>query len=72
MPHTIDPVFTPETLRTPDILQQVFDDHLGALPQLQLTGKVDSNPKTAAIILAGGTGERFGRESGQAHPHLVC
>ena len=65
MPHTIDPVFTPETLRTPDILQQVFDDHLGALPQLQLTGKVDSNPKTAAIILAGGTGERFGREGGK-------
>ena len=65
MPHTIDPVFTPETLRTPDILQQVFDDHLGALPQLQLTGKVDSSPKTAAIILAGGTGERFGREGGK-------
>ena len=30
-----------------------------------LEGKVDKNPKTAAIILAGGTGERFGKEGGK-------
>ena len=44
-----------------------------------LKGEVDKNPQTAAIILAGGTGERFGKEGrqaargdrGQAHPHLV-
>ena len=30
-----------------------------------LQGKVDKKPKTAAIILAGGSGERFGREGGK-------
>lgn len=32
---------------------------------LGLEGKVDKDPKTAAIILAGGSGERFGREGGK-------
>ena len=30
-----------------------------------LEGKLDTKPKTAAIILAGGTGDRFGREGGK-------
>ena len=30
-----------------------------------LQGKVDRNPKTAAIILAGGSGDRFGHEGGK-------
>ena len=30
-----------------------------------LQGKVDKNAQTAAIILAGGTGERFGRDGGK-------
>ena len=30
-----------------------------------LEGKLDEKPKTAAIILAGGTGDRFGREGGK-------
>ena len=30
-----------------------------------LQGKVGKNPKTAAIILAGGSGERFGKEGGK-------
>ena len=30
-----------------------------------LKGKIDKKPKTAAIILAGGTGERFGRQGGK-------
>ena len=29
-----------------------------------LEGKLDKNPKTAVIILAGGSGDRFGREGG--------
>ncbi len=30
-----------------------------------LQGKIDKKPKTAAVILAGGTGDRFGREGGK-------
>ena len=30
-----------------------------------LQGKLDKKPKTAAVILAGGTGDRFGREGGK-------
>ena len=30
-----------------------------------LEGKLDKKPKTAAVILAGGSGERFGREGGK-------
>lgn len=41
------------------------DEGLAAEPATQLTGKVDKHPKTAAIILAGGTGERFGHEGGK-------
>lgn len=30
-----------------------------------LEGKIDKKPKTAAVIMAGGTGDRFGREGGK-------
>ena len=46
----------------------VIDDlDLSALsqPAVGLKGMVDKNPKTAAIILAGGSGERFGKEGGK-------
>jgi 2-C-methyl-D-erythritol 4-phosphate cytidylyltransferase len=60
-----DPIFMPETLHTPEFLTgtRKFD----ALMQdaAQLEGRLDKKPKTAAIILAGGTGERFGREGGK-------
>lgn len=44
-----------------------FDIDIDAIAE-QLTGlegKVDKNPKTAAVILAGGSGERFGHEGGK-------
>ena len=65
MPRTIDPVFTPETLQVPEIISQVLSDVPSIKPETQLIGKLDKDPKTAAIILAGGTGERFGREGGK-------
>ena len=37
-----------------------------------LEGKVDKKPRTAAIILAGGSGERFGREGGKQRSGPVC
>ncbi len=65
MTTTIDPVFTPEILQAPQLLSESFD--WGSLPQEMtgLQGKVDKNAQTAAIILAGGTGERFGRDGGK-------
>lgn len=66
MPNTIDPVFAPSVLDIPDFLM-IDDDVLDSLTQglEQLQGTVDDNPKTAAIILAGGQGERFGKEGGK-------
>ena len=40
-----------------------FDELSKSLVSLQ--GKLDKKPKTAAVILAGGTGDRFGREGGK-------
>lgn len=65
MGKTIDPVFSPQVLKRPELALDDLD--LDALTQSLggLKGKVDENPKTAAIILAGGTGERFGKEGGK-------
>ncbi len=60
-----DPVFQPEVLAA---APELFDDDLDfdALTQsMGLQGVVDAHPQTAAIILAGGTGERFGRDGGK-------
>ena len=64
MPKTVDPVFSSSVLATADLATALDID---ALTQslAGLEGKVDKNPKTAAIILAGGTGERFGKEGGK-------
>ena len=65
MSKTIDPIFEPAALRAPELLLDGLD--FDALSQVNcgLQGKVDKNPQTAAIILAGGTGERFGKEGGK-------
>ena len=65
MSKTIDPIFEPAALRAPELLLDDLD--FDALSQVGcgLQGKVDKNPQTAAIILAGGTGERFGKEGGK-------
>lgn len=65
MAKTIDPVFSPQVLKRPELALDDLD--FDALSQSMggLKGKVDDDPKTAAIILAGGTGERFGKEGGK-------
>ena len=65
MTQTIDPVFIPETLQVPEIISQILGDSTEVKGEGEFVGRVDKNAKTAAIILAGGTGERFGREGGK-------
>lgn len=65
MSKTIDPIFSSDVLKAPDLTEDDLD--LDTLTQSMhgLKGEVDENPRTAAIILAGGTGERFGKEGGK-------
>ena len=65
MPKTIDPVYSPEVLRAPEAMLESVDFDALSQSMCGLRGKVDDNPQTAAIILAGGTGERFGKEGGK-------
>lgn len=64
MPKTVDPVFSSSVLAAADLATALDIDAL-TQSMAGLEGKVDKNPKTAAIILAGGTGERFGKEGGK-------
>ena len=53
-----------EVLREPSFNLNIdFEAIVESLSGLE--GKVDKNPKTAAVILAGGSGERFGRQGGK-------
>ncbi|MDR0515368.1 MAG: 2-C-methyl-D-erythritol 4-phosphate cytidylyltransferase [Coriobacteriaceae bacterium] len=65
MTHTIDPVFSPSVLRAPEFALDCFDFEAMAQGLEQLKGRIDENPQTAVIILAGGQGERFGKEGGK-------
>lgn len=65
MTKTIDPIFEPEALREPKLTLEGLDFDALNQPLMSLRGVVDKKPQTAAIILAGGTGERFGKEGGK-------
>ena len=60
-----DPVTGPTVLSEPEIA--FFAEHFEELATstAPLQGRVSSNPKTAAVILAGGAGERFGNPGGK-------
>lgn len=62
---TLDRTDDLQTIQVPELINNIVEPTLTHLAQIELTGKLDPNPKTAAIILAGGTGERFGREGGK-------
>ena len=62
---TVDPIFEPQTIRRPSIAFDHQDIEEMEKTAISLAGHVDPKAKTAAIILAGGTGERFGREGGK-------
>ncbi len=64
MAKTIDPIFSSSVLG--DRALEETDSDMDALAQeVNLQGKLSKRPKTAAIILAGGSGERFGKEGGK-------
>lgn len=65
MAKTIDPIFSSEVLRAPQLPTDEVDFDALSKAMTGLEGVVDENPQTAAIILAGGTGERFGKEGGK-------
>ncbi len=66
MPRTIvDPIHEPSVLNEPDFVMDEMNFDALDQPVMSLQGKVDKKPLTAAIILAGGTGERFGKEGGK-------
>lgn len=50
--------------REPELIEEIDFDKLAA-ELVGLEGRLNKHPKTAAVILAGGTGERFGREGGK-------
>ena len=64
--HTsIDPLFRPSSL-TEALLERYDSSRFDALYAVGCSqGVVDKEPKTAAIILAGGSGERFGHDGGK-------
>ena len=60
----IDPVSAPFALR--QLLETLDDSEFDALQsEYRQQGIVDKKAKSAAIVLAGGSGERFGREGGK-------
>ena len=65
MTKTIDPVFALQELEASELQTAETENPTATQPLLELEGKLDKHPQTAAIILAGGTGERFGREGGK-------
>lgn len=65
MANTVDPVYAPQGLREPHIVSSGLQSDLFTEAMSDLEGKMDKNPRTAAIILAGGTGERFGQIGGK-------
>lgn len=52
-------------LKAPAFSDGIIDFDALSASLTGLEGKIDKKPKTAAVILAGGTGDRFGREGGK-------
>ncbi len=65
MAKPIDPIFEAESIREPEFKLNEFDFDALSTSTLTLQGVVNRHPQTAAVVLAGGTGERFGLESGK-------
>lgn len=65
MSQIVDPIHEAAVLVEPDFVMDELDfDALGNADK-RFEGKVDKKPLAAAVILAGGSGERFGKEGGK-------
>ncbi len=60
-----DVVTKPEVIARPELTMVAEDFDKIETQIAPLKGRVSSNPKTAAVILAGGVGERFGNPGGK-------
>lgn len=65
MSKIIDPIHQAAVLSEPDFVMDELDFDALANVGGRFEGKLDKKPQTAAIILAGGSGERFGKEGGK-------
>jgi 2-C-methyl-D-erythritol 4-phosphate cytidylyltransferase len=66
LPSTLtDPVIGPSVLSAPELIlnKENIDSLTASL--VAVRGEVSDDPRTAAVILAGGGGERFGRSGGK-------
>lgn len=65
-----DPIYSPSVLDSPDL--PVAPEVKDPLPELRsLEGRLAKNPTSAAVIVAGGVGARFGREGGKQMVDLL-
>ncbi|MDR3052302.1 MAG: 2-C-methyl-D-erythritol 4-phosphate cytidylyltransferase [Coriobacteriales bacterium] len=63
--RSVDPVSGPSVLAAPEFFFTRENLDILTSSLVSLRGQVNSNPSTAAVILAGGSGERFGRGGGK-------
>jgi 2-C-methyl-D-erythritol 4-phosphate cytidylyltransferase len=69
--YSIDPVFAPSALIMPQEEDGPLDTEKAFVSPLAHMGKVSRKPHVAAIILAGGYGHRFGRDTGKQLVKIV-
>lgn len=62
---SVDPVYLPTVLADVAFGHGAAQLEAQGVSCVRFRGKVAKSPKTAAIILAGGTGDRFGRDEGK-------
>jgi 2-C-methyl-D-erythritol 4-phosphate cytidylyltransferase len=63
--RSFDPVQSPSVLAAPELILNKEQNDILTAPLTAIQGQVSDNPHTAAVILAGGGGERFGRAGGK-------
>lgn len=63
--RSVDPVQSPSVLAMPELILSREEHDILTAPLMAIQGQVSDDPHTAAVILAGGGGERFGYTGGK-------